>query len=208
MNRKVINNDPVKYLSKVDPILAKVIKKVQKPIWELETDYFRSLVEAIINQQLSDKAADTIIGRFNKLLKKHPYTPMEVLALDKEKIRGVGISYGKASYLHDLAGKTREKVLRFEQIRTYSDEDVIEHLIQVKGIGRWTAEMFLMFSLGREDVFSYGDQGLKNAIQRLYKLEKHPTPKQADKISSKWRPYRSWACRYLWRSLDLEISEV
>lgn len=202
------NRDPVKHLLKVDPILTQVIKKVQRPTWELETDYFRSLVEAIINQQLSDKAADTIIGRFNKLFEKHPYSPGDVLSLDKEQIRGVGISYGKASYLHDLARKTLDKILDFNMIKKLEDEEVVKHLTQVKGIGRWTAEMFLMFSLGREDVFSYGDQGLKNAIKRLYKLKKHPTLKQAEKISSKWRPYRTWACRYLWRSLDLEISEA
>lgn len=197
--------DPVTHLKKVDSVLAKVIKQVPKPAWELETDYFRSLVEAIINQQLSDKAADTIIGRFNTLFKKLPYSPRDVLKLDKEKIRGVGISYSKASYLHDLAQKILDKSLDFERIDELSDEEVVVHLTQVKGIGQWTAEMFLMFSLGRENVFSYGDQGIKNAIKKLYKLKDLPTPKQAEKISSKWKPYRSWACRYLWRSLDLEL---
>jgi len=199
-----MNHDPVKYLLKADPILAKIIHLVPRPIWKLETDYFRSLIEAIINQQLSDKAANTIISRFNRLFKKHPYSPRNVLALDKEKIRGVGISYGKAAYLHDLAQKTIKKVLDFERIQNLADEEVIVHLTQVKGIGRWTAEMFLMFSLGREDVFSFGDQGLKNAVKRLYKLKNHPTPKQAEKIFRKWRPYRTWACRYLWASLELK----
>lgn len=193
-----------KYLIQADPILAQVIRRVREPVWKLETDYFRSLVEAIISQQLSGKAADTIIGRFEKLFKKLPFTPKDILKLDKEQIRGVGISYGKVSYIQDVAEKALDQTLNFEKLLTLPDEDVIKHLIQVKGIGRWTAEMFLMFSLGREDVFSYGDQGIKNAMQKLYKLKKPPTPKQAEKISAKWKPYRSWACRYLWRSLELE----
>lgn len=195
--------DVIKHLTLTDPMLAKVIAKIVKPIWKLETDYFRSLVESIISQQLSGKAADTIIGRFNKLFKKLPYTPEDISKLDKEKIRGVGVSYSKASYILDLAQKTLDKTVNLKQIETLADEDVVTHLIQVKGIGRWTAEMFLMFALGRQDVFSYGDQGLKNAIQKLYKLKNPPTQKQAEKISTKWKPYRTWACRYLWASLEL-----
>jgi DNA-3-methyladenine glycosylase II len=201
------NIDPVKYLIKNDPILASVISRVDMPIWKLESNYFKSLVEAIINQQLSDKAADTIIGRFNQVIKIHPYKPADILKLDKEMIRSAGISYSKAGYILDLAGKVYKGELNLEEISILENEKVIEALISVKGIGRWTAEMFLMFSLGREDVFSYGDLGLKNAIKILYRLKSPPTEKQAEKISSKWRPYRSWACRYLWASLDLDLSQ-
>lgn len=196
--------DPPKFLAQADPVLGEVIYKVPRPAWKLEKDYFRSLVEAIINQQLSDKAAGTIIGRFNQLFKALAYTPKHVLGLDQEQIRSVGISYSKASYLHDLASKIIDKQINIEELGELDDETVVERLTQVKGIGRWTAEMFLMFSLGREDIFSYGDQGLKNAIKKLYKLKKHPTSQQAEKISRKWRPYRSWACRYLWASLELK----
>lgn len=198
------SRDPVAYLVETDQVLARVIKRASRPVWQPTTDYFRSLVEDIINQQLSDQASATITERFNKLFPRIPYTPMQVLGLTDEEIRGVGISYAKVSYIKDLAKHVREKRLDFEGIHLMKDEEAINHLVKVKGIGRWTAEMFLMFSLGREDVFSYGDQGLKNAIKRLYKLKKHPTPKQAERISQKWKPYRSWACRYLWRSLDLE----
>jgi len=104
----------------------------------------------------------------------------------------------------DLAQRTKDGRLKIKILDKLSDEEVAKELIAVKGIGQWTADMFLMFSLGRDDVFSYGDQGLKNAIKKLYQLKSHPTLKQAEKISSKWKPYRSWACRYLWASLELE----
>lgn len=196
--------DPVEHLQQVDPVLAQVINLTPRPVWKKAKDYFRALVEDIINQQLSDKASATITIRFNKLFPKIPYAPEQVLKFTTEKIRGVGVSYAKVSYIKDLAGKIIEGKLHFQKIHMLSDEEVIERLTAVKGIGRWTAEMFLMFSLGREDVFSYGDQGLKNAIKRLYKLKAHPTPRQAERISAKWEPFRSWACRYLWASLELQ----
>ncbi|HCS78173.1 TPA: DNA-3-methyladenine glycosylase 2 family protein [Patescibacteria group bacterium] len=195
--------DPAIYLQTIDPVLAPIIQKVPKPIWKPRQDYFKSLVEAIINQQLSGKAADTIIGRFNTLFSVLPYTPESVLRLSDEIIRGVGISYSKVSYIKDLAEKVRSQTLNFAQIHTWDDEAVIKHLTQVKGIGRWSAEMFLMFTLAREDIFSFGDQGLKNAIVRLYKIEKPLTQEKATGISNTWRPYRSWACWYLWASLEM-----
>lgn len=195
--------DPTIHLQMADPILGEVIKKVDKPKWTNRTDHFRSLVEDIISQQLSVKASDTIIARFNALFPQLPYSPEDILALSTEIVRKVGISYAKVSYIKDLALHVQNNTLDFENIHLLSDEEVILELIKVKGIGRWTAEMFLMFSLGREDVFSYGDQGLKNAMKRLYTLRSSPTPKQAEKISVKWKPYRTWACRYLWASLEL-----
>lgn len=110
----------------------------------------------------------------------------------------------KASFIKDLARKIIDGTVDFKKMDAWSDEEVIEHLVRVKGIGRWTAEMFLMFSLRREDVFSYGDLGLRNAMQKIYKMKKHPTPRQAEKISEKWRPYRTLASRYLWASLEVE----
>ncbi|MEK7166390.1 MAG: DNA-3-methyladenine glycosylase [Patescibacteria group bacterium] len=200
-----INSYPaIIHLTKADKVLAEIINKVPSLNWEKGDNYFKSLVESIISQQLSGKAADTITKRFEKLFTKLPYTPQDILNFSDEEVRAVGISYGKVSYIKDLARKILGKELDFGHIHTFSDEDVILHLTQVKGIGRWTAEMFLMFSLGREDVFSYGDQGLKNAIQKNYRLKRPLSRKKIDKISSKWRPYRTWACRYLWRSLELE----
>jgi DNA-3-methyladenine glycosylase II len=194
----------VEHLITVDPVLAVVIEKAPIPVWEGHEDYFRALVETIIGQQLSGKAADTITARFNKLFPKGKYIPADVLKIPDAQIRGVGISYAKIKYIKDLAQKTQDKILDFETIHKMPDAEVVAHLTQVKGIGPWSAEMFMMFTLKREDVFSLGDLGLKNAIIKLYKLRK-PTPKKMLKISQKWAPYRTWAARYLWMSLDLKL---
>lgn len=194
----------IKHLKKVDPILAVIIEKAPIPVWTQQKDYYRALVETIIGQQLSGKAADTINARFNKLFPGEIYTPADVLKLSDETIRGVGISYSKIKYIKDLSQKTLDKFLDFENIHTLSDADVMSHLVQVKGIGPWSAEMFMMFVLHRDDIFSTGDLGLKNAMIKLYKLRK-PSPKRLAQISKKWAPYRTWAARYLWMSLDLKL---
>lgn len=203
--RKVEIIDPETYLIAQDPILGTVISKLPKFTQTKSTNHFKKLIESIISQQLSEKAADTIFNRFISLFPKSIFpTPQAVLAMDTEKIRKAGISYSKISYIKDLAEKIHNKSLDFTRIHELTDIEVIDYLMKVKGIGRWTAEMFLMFGLGREDIFSYGDLGLRNAIQKLYKLKKHPTTKQAEKISQRWIPYRTWACRYLWASLTLK----
>ncbi|MBI4084729.1 MAG: DNA-3-methyladenine glycosylase 2 family protein [Candidatus Levybacteria bacterium] len=192
------------HLKKQDPVLADVIAKI--PLLErriVGSNYFLDLVETIISQQLSIKAADTIWGRFQALFPKKGITPEAVMQMDTERIRTAGISYQKISYIKDLATKTAESGIIFEQFEIMTDEKIITELVKVKGIGQWTAEMFLMFNMGRPDVFSYGDLGIRKAIQRLYNFKKEPTQKQADKISEKWRPYRTIACRYLWRSLEM-----
>jgi DNA-3-methyladenine glycosylase II len=193
---------PHEYLRAHDPILGKVIDRVPPITLTYRSNYFQTLVESIIGQQLSEKAADTIITRFRGLFSDNDFPqPQEILALPDTAIRNVGISFSKISYIKDLARQTDSGVLNFEDINKMSDEEVIGHLTAVRGIGRWTAEMFLMFALGRPDVFSYGDLGLKNAIKKLYQLHDHPTEKEADRISAKWQPYRTLACRYLWKSL-------
>lgn len=194
------------HLRKNDPVLRRVIDRLPPPdhSWNKgREDHFQSLVVAIVNQQLSGKAADTILKRFVALFprKKFP-TPKDVLKMPTAKMRKVGLSRMKVSFLKDLSKKILNGTVNFKKMPEWSDEEVIEHLTEVKGIGRWTAEMFLMFSLGREDVFSYGDLGLRNAIQKLYKMKKHPTPRQAEKITAKWKPYRTLASRYLWASVD------
>jgi DNA-3-methyladenine glycosylase II len=193
------------HLSKSDPVLRKVIKKIKLRNRARRDDYFESLVVAIVNQQLSGKAAATILKRFVALFpgrgKKFP-TPKQVLKMPVPKMRKAGLSKMKVSFLKDLSKKFLDGTVDVKKIDTWSDEEVIEHLTAVKGIGRWTAEMFLMFSLARDDVFSYGDLGLRNAIQRLYGLRKNPSPAQAEKISSKWKPYRTLASLYLWASVD------
>lgn len=193
------------YLCKRDPILGGAIKKITlKPLAvHRRGDYFKTLVEAIVSQQLSAKAADTIFARFVALApgKKFP-TPKEVLAIPAAKMRKAGLSKMKVSFIKDLAGKILDGTVDLKRINRWSDEEVIAHLVEVKGIGRWTAEMFLIFSLGREDVFAYDDLGLKKAIRAIYKMRKHPTRAQAEKLSTQWAPHRSLASRYLWASLD------
>ena len=192
-----------KYLSERDPVLAEIIKKVPPFTRRKSENYFISLVESIISQQLSVKAADTIYARFETLFAGKVITPEEVLELKDDVIREVGISYQKISYIKDLAEKTLESGILFEQFEIMTDEEIIEELIKVKGIGRWTGEMFLMFAMGRPDVFSYGDLGIRNAIQKLYKFDHQPTQEEAEKIAMNWKPQRTLACRYLWKSLDM-----
>lgn len=203
-----MNNDEEKialeYLSQNDPILGAVIKKVPPFKNPPSGNYFINLCESIISQQLSVKAADTIFSRLLHLFPKKQITPEAILEIDKEEMRGCGISYQKISYIKDLAQKTLESGILFEQFEIMTDEEVITELVKVKGIGRWTAEMFLMFTMQRPDVFSYGDLGLRNAIQRLYNLKKEPSQKRAEQISKKWKPYRTLASRYLWKSLELK----
>ncbi len=192
------------YLRKVDPILAKAMAKINLKPHSKSANYFRSLVQSIISQQLSTKAADTIFYRFVVLFGNKFPRPSQVLKMQNNKLRKVGMSKAKVTFIKDLARRIEGGQLKFGQLRKKTDEEVISALIEVKGIGRWSAEMFLMFALQRPDVFSYGDLGLRNAMQKLYKLKNHPTPKQAEKISAKWKPHRTLACRYLWASLRIK----
>ena len=191
------------YLSNSDPVLAGIISRVELSNFKPEKDYFRALVESIISQQLSGKAADTIIKRFRNLFPSKNFPgPKQVLRVREARMRAVGMSFQKATYVRNLAEAVEKKKLYFKQFNKMSDEEIISQLVQVKGIGQWTAEMFLMFAMGREDVFSFGALGLKNAIQKAYRLKKHPEHKKALQLSERWRPYRTYACRYLWASLD------
>lgn len=191
------------YLAERDPVLGRVIARAKLHSLKRDPNHFESLVVAIVNQQLSGKAADTILGRFKKLFPRKRFPALrDVLRMPAPKMRKAGLSKMKVSFLKDLAKKVLNGTVDFKKMNQWTDEEVINHLLRVKGIGRWTAEMFLMFSLRRDDVFSYGDLGLRNAIKKLYKLRKHPTPRQAEKISKKWKPYRSLASRYLWASLE------
>lgn len=193
----------INFLSKNDPILAKVIRRVPPFKTQKADNYFESLSESIVSQQLSVKASDTIWSRFTALLSEERVVPEEVLKLSDQKIREAGVSRPKIAYIKDLAVKTIGSGIIFEHFEIMADEEIINELIKVKGIGRWTAEMFLIFAMDRPDVFSYGDLGLRRAIERLYGLGHEPTMEEAERISEKWRPYRSTACRYLWKSLEL-----
>src|SRR6266403_866790 len=164
---------------------------------------FHSLAEAIIYQQLNGKAAVTIFKRFAALAGE-PLTPEGILKLSEEQLRSVGLSKQKSSYLRDLAAKTHEGKLDFGRLPKLSDDEVIEHLTQVKGIGVWTAHMFLMFALRRPNVLPTGDFGVRMAMKKYYKKRKLPKPAQMEKIAKAWEPYRSVACWYLWKSLDVK----
>jgi DNA-3-methyladenine glycosylase II len=193
----------IAHLKKNDLALKVIIEGIKLREITVTSGPFEALVEAIVSQQLSIKAADTIFNRFVALTpgKKFP-TPREIIKMPTAKMRKCGLSGMKVKFIKDLAKKTLDGSLNFKTIDKLSDEEVIEHLTSVKGIGRWTAEMFLIFSLQRDDIFSYGDLGLRNALQRIYKMKKPPTPAQAEKITAKWRPYRSLGSRYLWASID------
>jgi len=165
------------------------------------TDPFHALLHAIIAQQLSTKAAKTIEGRFSALFDGGP-TPAAVARASDEKLRAVGLSPQKLKYVRDLCARILDESLNLDALALLTDDEVIEALTSVKGIGRWTAEMFLMFRLHRPDVLPVGDLGIVKAVQRAYKLRALPTPARLMKIGEAWRPYRSVACWYLWASLD------
>jgi DNA-3-methyladenine glycosylase II len=166
-------------------------------------DPFKALTRAIVGQQLSAKAAATIFSRFEALFDAFP-TPAQVLVVSDDRLRGVGLSAQKLGYLRDLCTRILEGELPLDVLDRMDDEAVIERLTQVKGIGRWTAEMFLIFRLQRPDVLPVGDLGIVRAVQRAYKLRKAPSPDRLTRIGEAWRPYRSVACWYLWASLNNE----
>ena len=155
-----------------------------------------------MTQQLASGAARAIFGRFEKLFEQEEVTPEIVLSFFDQEIRDTGASWAKVKYIKDLAKCVATKTIDLKKLHELSDKEVIQELIKVKGIGPWTAEMFLMFSLGREDVFSYGDLGLRHAMQKLYAFKKEPTIEQMEKITSTWSPYRTYGALLLWRSLD------
>jgi DNA-3-methyladenine glycosylase II len=196
--RKAIN-----HLKKSDPVLRAIIERVGPCRMEFSAPEFSSLAEAIVYQQLNGKAAVTIFNRFAALAGE-PLTPEGILKLSDEQLRGAGLSKQKSAYLKDLSAKTSAGLLDFARLPELSDEEVIKHLTQVKGIGEWTAHMFLIFSLRRPNVLPTGDYGVQVAIKKHYKKRKLPKPDVMEKIARPWAPYRSIACWYLWRSLDIK----
>jgi DNA-3-methyladenine glycosylase II len=196
--RKAMN-----HLKKSDPVLRAIIERVGPCRMEFGPAEFCSLAEAIVYQQLNGKAAVTIWKRFAALAGE-PVTPEGILKLSDAQLRAVGLSKQKSAYLKDLAAKTAAGLLDFSTLPDLPDKDVIEHLTQVKGIGVWTAHMFLIFSLRRPNVLPTGDYGVQVALKKHYKKRKLPKPKDMEKIARAWEPYRSIACWYMWRSLDIK----
>jgi DNA-3-methyladenine glycosylase II len=166
-------------------------------------DPFGALARAIVGQQLSTKAARSIWEKLVAALGEEP-APRMIAAASDGDLRAAGLSNAKVAYLRDLSERVESGALDLERLADLSDEDVVADLIAVKGIGRWTAEMFLIFHLGRPDVMSAGDLGIRRAIQIAYELEELPGPTDLERIAEPWRPHRTLACLYLWRSLDNE----
>jgi DNA-3-methyladenine glycosylase II len=194
-------------LREADPVMARLVDEnsavVRRDLKrERPGDAYGTLVRSIVGQQLSTKAAATIYGRMLELFGGHAPTPKQLLAVDPDKIRAAGLSRPKISYLRDLAVHIEKEELELEHLDELPDEEVIEQLTAVKGIGEWSAHMFLMFHLGRPDVLPVGDQGIRRAVQVQYRLRKLPDAKRLEKIAKPWRPYRTLACLYLWSSLD------
>jgi DNA-3-methyladenine glycosylase II len=193
----------IQHLKKSDPVLRAIIERVGPFRMGYRAAEFSSLARSILYQQLNGKAAASIFNRFTALA-GDPLTPEGILKLTDEQLRGVGLSKQKSAYLKDLATKTRDGLLNFSKLPDMSDEEVIKHLTQVKGIGVWTAHMFLIFSLKRPDVLPTGDYGVQAAIKKHYRKRQLPKPHIMEKIAKPWAPYRSVACWYLWRSLDIK----
>ena len=194
-------------LMRRDPILGGAIKRIGPcgMASRQRSDHLNALVGAIVSQQLSTKAAATIFKRFVALFPEgEVLSAAGIAGLDDQSLRGVGLSGQKVGYLRDLCARLADGRLVLDELEALPDEAVIERLTSVKGFGRWTAEMFLMFRLHRPDVLPAGDLGIVNAIQRLYRLRKRPDPKRILKMGEAWKPYRSVAAWYLWQSLRME----
>lgn len=187
---------------KKDPLLGPLVRAHRCPEFQLSDDVFSSLTRAIVSQQLSTKAADTIYKRVLVLTKKQRPDARAVLRCSVEQLREAGLSRPKAGYLHDLAERTLKKELHIDRLATMPDEDVIAELTAVKGLGTWSAHMFLMFALNRPDVWPTGDLGIKNGVMRLTGAKKHLHPDKLEKVAEPWRPYRTVAATYVWMSLD------
>ena len=198
--RKILNhfkkNDPKIYLCLKDGV------KIERLKPKNPDEYFSQLCRSIIFQQISGKAGDAILGRFLLLFPKKKITAKKVSSLKEEKIRQAGISPQKLKYLKSLAEHFNEKKIKVGDFDKLSDEEIISELVKVTGIGRWTSEMFLMFTLAREDIFSFGDLGLKKGLMRVYGFKKYPSQKRIEKIINRWSPYKTYGCLALWHSAD------
>jgi len=194
------------HFKKVDPVIYRIILEMKLEVLKQSkrpANYFSKLCREIIAQQLGSKSARAIVNRFDNLFVSKKINSKSVLALSDKDLRNVGMSWSKASYIKNLAEKVKSKKVKLNNLHELDDEQVIKELTKVKGIGRWTGEMFLIFTLGKEDIFSHGDFGLKRAIKKLYDFKDTPNEKQINKIVNKWSPYKSYGCLALWKSIDV-----
>jgi DNA-3-methyladenine glycosylase II len=187
---------------KKDPVLARIIERTGPFAMQYREPSFESLVRSIVYQQLSGRVASVIFGRLRAATGEESLTPAGIMKMRPERMRRLGLSAQKTTYIRELARHTRRGAVVFERLPELPDAEVIEHLTRVKGIGVWTAQMFLMFALRREDVLPVADLGIRSAMKRAYGLDELPKPAEMEKIAGVWKPYTSIACWYLWRSLD------
>ena len=193
----------VKYLRQSDPELIPLLDAFKIQDLQPETDYFKSLTRSIVYQQLSGKAAKTISDRFILLYKDKSYpTPVDVINTNHEKLRSVGLSNSKAQYIKNIAHAFLDNPDTYESLEKMDNQDIIDTLITIKGVGPWTAQMFLMFTLNRTDVFPVTDLGVQKGFQHYYKLSEMPTLDQMLKKSEQWTPYRTVVSLYFWRLLE------
>ena len=200
----MVSRRAIAHLKAADPVLAAIIEQVGTPRRRQRAPTFEALARMIVFQQLHGKAAATI---YERLVAKAggELTPQSILALDEQAMRGCGLSRQKLSYIRDLAARTAAGEIDFPGMPEMTDDDIIGHLTRVKGIGTWSAQMFLMFALGRPDVMPTADFAINAAIKKHYRKRQMPKPKVILKIAECWRPFRTIACYYLWESLDIEI---
>jgi DNA-3-methyladenine glycosylase II len=197
--------DAIDHLRRADPVLSAIIQRVGSYRIQFREPNFESLVRSIVYQQLSGKVASVIYGRLSVAVKGR-MTPMEILKLRPDRMRRLGLSRQKTAYIRDLARHARDRRVTFDELPALADQEVIERLTLVKGIGVWTVQMFLIFALRRHDVLPTGDLGIRNAMRKAYGMEELPTPAEMEAIAAKWRPYCSVASWYLWRSLEGEAA--
>jgi DNA-3-methyladenine glycosylase II len=203
-----VSSEAVAHLRAADPVLKALIEEIGvdglgDPRAGRPDDHYGALVRSIVGQQLSTKAARSIYGRLTDRFGGRTPTPQEVLDDDPDELRAAaGLSHAKVKYLRSLAEHVTEGSLVLERLDELPDEQVIAELVAVKGLGTWSAHMFLMFHLGRPDVLPTGDLGIRRAVMNRYRLRKLPEPKRLEKIAKPWIPHRTLACRFLWRSLD------
>jgi DNA-3-methyladenine glycosylase II len=191
----------INHLRTSDPVLSAIIQQVGDYGIQFRPPDFETLVKSIVYQQLSGRVASVIFGRLSAAV-KGTVTPESILKLRPSRMRSLGLSTQKTAYIRDLARHTRAGSVVFEDLAALPDDEVIVRLTQVKGIGVWTAHMFLIFALQRTDVLPTGDLGIRNAIRKAYNLEALPTPVEMEQMALRWRPYCSVASWYLWRSLE------
>jgi DNA-3-methyladenine glycosylase II len=201
-SRQAQIDEAVKQLSKSDPVMRSVVRRCGPCTLPRRRDRFAMLVRSIISQQISVHAARAIRGRLETRLLPAKIAPESLAKFSVDQLRSVGLSAQKASYILDLADKTLSGEVRFDRLRRLSDEAVIDELTKVKGIGRWTAQMLLIFSLGRLDILAVDDQGLRSAVRDLYGLDGFPTKQEFTELAQPWRPYASIASWYCWRHAD------